>query len=76
MARELGPKGIHVAHPVIDAAIGTAFIRDNFPERYAMKDQDAIVQPSSIANAYWNLHQQSRDAWTHEMELRPWMETF
>ena len=76
MARELGPKGIHVAHPVIDSAIDTAFIRDNFPERYATKDQDGIVQPSSIANAYWNLHQQSRDAWTHEMELRPWMETF
>lgn len=76
MARELGPKGIHVAHPVIDGAIDTAFIRDNFPERYALKDQDGIVQPSSIANAYWNLHQQSRDAWTHEMELRPWMETF
>lgn len=76
MARELGPKGIHVAHPVIDAAIDTAFIRDNFPERYALKDQDGIVQPDSIANAYWNLHQQSRDAWTHEMELRPWMETF
>jgi NAD(P)-dependent dehydrogenase (short-subunit alcohol dehydrogenase family) len=76
MARELGPKGIHVAHPVIDAAIDTAFIRDNFPERYALKDQDGIVQPDTIANAYWNLHQQSRDAWTHEMDLRPWMETF
>ncbi|MBT2335001.1 SDR family oxidoreductase [Variovorax paradoxus] len=76
MARELGPKGIHVAHPVIDAAIDTAFIRDNFPERYAMKDQDGIVQPASIANAYWNLHQQSRDAWTHELDLRPWMERF
>ncbi|MBT2323714.1 SDR family oxidoreductase [Variovorax paradoxus] len=76
MARELGPKGIHVAHPVIDAAIDTAFIRDNFPERYAMKDQDGIVQPSSIADAYWNLHRQSRDAWTHELDLRPWMERF
>src|SRR5690606_41951324 len=39
MARELGPKGIHVAHPIIDGAIDTAFIRDNFPERYALKDQ-------------------------------------
>ncbi|MBT2302073.1 SDR family oxidoreductase [Variovorax paradoxus] len=76
MARELGPKGIHVAHPVVDAAIDTAFIRDNFPERYAMKHQDGIVQPSSIADAYWNLHRQSRDAWTHELDLRPWMERF
>lgn len=59
MACGLGRKGIHVAHPVIDAANDTAFIRDNFPERYALKDQDGIVQPSSMANAYWNLHQQS-----------------
>lgn len=59
-----------------DATRGAIAERDNFPERYALKEQDGIVQPSSIATAYWNLHQQSRDAWTHEMELPPWMETF
>lgn len=76
MARELGPEGIHVAHPVIDGAIDTAFIRDNFPDRYALKDRDGILDPEHIADAYWALHQQPRDTWTHELDLRPWMETF
>jgi short-subunit dehydrogenase len=76
MARELGPKGIHVAHVVIDGAIDTAFIRDNFPERYALKAQDGILQPDSIAGNYVALHRQPRDAWTHELDLRPWCEKF
>ena len=74
MARELGPKGIHVAHVVIDGAIDTAFIRENFPERYALKDQDGILQPDAIADNYWMLHKQPRSAWTFEMDLRPWSE--
>ena len=76
MARELWPKGIHVAHPIIDGAIDTEFIRTHFPDRYALKDQGGIVNPNSIAEAYWQIHQQPRDAWTHETDLRPWMETF
>ncbi len=76
MARELGPRGIHVAHVVVDGAIDTAFIRDNFPDRYAMKDQDGIVNPDHIADTYWMLHRQPRDAWTHELDLRPHMEKF
>lgn len=76
MARELWPKGIHVAHPVIDGAIDTEFIRSNFPERYATRAQDGIVNPDHIAEAYWQLHQQPRDAWTHEMEIRPWLEAW
>jgi NAD(P)-dependent dehydrogenase (short-subunit alcohol dehydrogenase family) len=76
MARELGPKGIHVAHSIIDGAIDTAFIRDTFPERYALKMQDGILNPDHIADAYWMLHQQPRDAWTHELDLRPYMEKF
>jgi NAD(P)-dependent dehydrogenase (short-subunit alcohol dehydrogenase family) len=76
MARELGPRGIHVAHSIIDGAIDTAFIRDNFPQRYALKDQDGILNPDHIADAYWMLHAQPRDAWTHELDLRPYMEKF
>lgn len=76
MARELGPKGIHVAHPIIDGAIDTAFIRDNFPSRYALKQEDGILNPEHIAETYWQIHVQPRDAWTHELDLRPWMETF
>ena len=76
MARELGPQGIHVAHPIIDGAIDTAFIRDNFPERYKLKEQDGILNPDDIAEAYWQLHCQPRSAWTHELDLRPWIEKF
>ncbi|MGO4331623.1 SDR family oxidoreductase [Cupriavidus sp. 2TAF22] len=76
MARELGPKNIHVAHLVVDAAIDTDFIRSNFPDRYAAKDNDGIVNPEHIADTYWMLHQQPRDAWTHELDIRPWMETW
>jgi NAD(P)-dependent dehydrogenase (short-subunit alcohol dehydrogenase family) len=76
MARELGPRGIHVAHSIIDGAIDTEFIRSNFPERYALKAQDGILNPDHIADAYWMLHSQPRDAWTHELDLRPWMEKF
>jgi short-subunit dehydrogenase len=75
-ARELAPRGIHVAHVVIDGAIDTAFIRDTFPERYALKAQDGILNPDHIADQYWMLHTQPRDAWTHELDLRPWMEKF
>ena len=74
MARELWPKGIHVAHPVIDGAIDTEFIRINAPEKYAQKNIDGILNPDHIAEAYWQIHQQPRDAWTHETELRPWNE--
>jgi NAD(P)-dependent dehydrogenase (short-subunit alcohol dehydrogenase family) len=74
MARELGPKGVHVAHIVIDGAIDTQWIEQNFPERYARKDQDGILKPDDIAENYWMLHQQPRNAWTHELDLRPWIE--
>ncbi|HSW24203.1 MAG TPA: SDR family oxidoreductase [Burkholderiaceae bacterium] len=76
MARELGPQGIHVAHIVIDGAIDTQFIAENFPERYALKDRDGILNPDAIAENYWLLHRQHRSAWTHELDLRPWVEKF
>jgi NAD(P)-dependent dehydrogenase (short-subunit alcohol dehydrogenase family) len=74
MARELGPKNIHVAHVIVDGAIDTEFIRSNFPERYKLKDQDGILNPEHIAENYWYLHTQPRDAWTFELDLRPYME--
>lgn len=74
MARELGPEGIHVAHTIIDGAIDTEWIAKNFPARYALKEQGGILNPDHIADAYWMLHAQPRDAWTHELDLRPWME--
>ncbi len=74
LAREVGPHGIHVAHAVIDGAIDTEFIAQNFPERYATKAQDGILDPEAIAETYWQLHRQPRNAWTHELDLRPWNE--
>jgi NAD(P)-dependent dehydrogenase (short-subunit alcohol dehydrogenase family) len=76
LAREVGPQGIHVAHVVVDGAIDTAFIAENFPQRYALKDVDGILKPEAIADTYWMLHQQHRSAWTQEIDLRPWMEPF
>jgi NAD(P)-dependent dehydrogenase (short-subunit alcohol dehydrogenase family) len=76
MARELWPRNIHVAHAIIDGAIDTEWIRSNFPERHAQKDRQGIVDPESIAEAYWQIHRQPRDAWSHETELRPWMENW
>jgi NAD(P)-dependent dehydrogenase (short-subunit alcohol dehydrogenase family) len=76
MARELGQENIHVAHVVVDGAIDTAFIRDTFPAKYAQKEQDGILNPDHIAENYWLLHKQPRDAWTFELDLRPWMENW
>ena len=74
MARELGPQGIHVGHVVIDGAIDTQFIQELFPERYALKNEGGILDPDAIAENYWQLHQQPRNAWTHELDVRPWIE--
>lgn len=72
MARELGPKNIHVAHAIIDGQI--------LSERYAHlagdRGPDALLEPEAIAEAYWNLHRQQRTAWTFELDLRPWAEKF
>ncbi len=75
MARELGPQNIHVAHVVIDGAIDTEWIKTNFPERYNA-GPDAVLDPDHIAETYWQLHRQPRSAWTFEMDLRPWKESW
>ena len=74
MARELGPQGLHVAHVVVDGMIDTAFARENFAERVAAAGPDGILNPEHVAEAYWWLHRQPRDAWTFELDLRPFVE--
>ncbi len=76
MARELGPQNIHVAHVVIDGAIDSRFIRDMAPNVEELRAQDAILNPDAIAQNYVMLHKQPRSAWTHELDLRPWKETW
>jgi NAD(P)-dependent dehydrogenase (short-subunit alcohol dehydrogenase family) len=77
MARELGPKNIHVAHLVIDSGVDTAFVRERIKAGGRNPDElpkDTLMEPDSIADAYWYLHSQSRDGWTHELDIRPYVE--
>ena len=74
MARELGPKGIHVAHTVIDGGIDTEFIKGRHPAFDEAKAAELILSPEAIAANYVMLHKQPRSAWTHELDLRPWGE--
>ncbi len=76
MARELGPKGLHVAHVVIDGMIDGVFARENFADVEERLARDDILRPAEIAKNYLWLHGQHRSAWTHEMDLRPWSETW
>ncbi len=76
MARELGPQNIHVAHVVIDGGIDTAFIQGIRPDFDDLKARDGVLSPDEIARNYVMLHHQHRSAWTHELDLRPWIESF
>jgi NAD(P)-dependent dehydrogenase (short-subunit alcohol dehydrogenase family) len=76
MARELGPKGIHVGHIVIDGGIEGDRLLSAFPGRQNEKGPDGLLSIDAIAETYWQLHLQHRSAWTHELELRPWSESF
>jgi NAD(P)-dependent dehydrogenase (short-subunit alcohol dehydrogenase family) len=78
LARELGPQNIHVAHLIIDSGVDTAWVRRMRAQHSGESDPppDALMAPVSIAETYWQLHHQSRDAWTHELDLRPYGERF
>lgn len=71
MARVLGPKGLHVAHVVIDGLIYIAFSREHFAQRVIEAESDGILNSDHVADAFWWLHNQPRDAWTFELDLRP-----
>jgi NAD(P)-dependent dehydrogenase (short-subunit alcohol dehydrogenase family) len=78
-ARELGPKGIHVAHLVIDAGVDTEWVRDRIKQRegeaaLANLDPGRLMRPASVAEAYWQIYQEPRDAWSFEREIRPFAE--
>jgi NAD(P)-dependent dehydrogenase (short-subunit alcohol dehydrogenase family) len=81
MARELGPKNIHVAHLVIDAGVDTAFVRERIKRQAGAQalenlEPDRLMNPASIAEAYWQLYRQPRDAWTFELDVRPYKEVW
>ena len=76
MAREYGPLGIHVAHVVIDGGIDGERLRARFPNIVAERGAEGLLDIEAIAEAYWQLHRQPRSAWSHEIDLRPFKETF
>jgi len=76
VAREYGPRGVHVAHIVIDGGIDGERLRANIPQRAAEAGADGLLSPDAIAETYWQLHLQQRSAWTHELDLRPYKESF
>ena len=76
MAREFGPRGLHVAHVVIDGVIDGDQVNRRFPQLRERLGADGMLAPDAIADAYWQLHAQPRSAWTLELDLRPWKETF
>ena len=77
MAKELAPKGIHVAHIIVDGAIDTPWVNKLFPEYVKEKKKiDGLMNPDDIAQNYLVLHNQPKNAWTFELDLRPWVETW
>ncbi len=78
-ARELGPKNIHVAHLVIDSGVDTAWVRERIRERegdeaLANLDPGRLMRPEAVADTYWQIYQEPRDAWSFEREIRPFGE--
>lgn len=76
MARELGPKGIHVATVLIDGAIDSERMWREHRERMQQLGADGALHPDAIAETYWQIHSQPRSAWSHEVDLRPFKEPF
>jgi NAD(P)-dependent dehydrogenase (short-subunit alcohol dehydrogenase family) len=74
MAREFGPQGLHIAHVVVDGVIDSERVRQAQPERVAALGHEGLLEPDSIARAYLWLHEQTPDAWTFELDLRPRVE--
>lgn len=76
LAREFGPRGVHVAHVVIDGGIDGERLRTHSPQRAEQAGANGLLNPDAIADSYWQLHRQHRSAWTQELDLRPYRETF
>ncbi len=75
-AREFGPQGIHVGHVVVDGAIDGDRINTFLPDLKASRGPDGLLAPDAIAENYWTLFCQPRSAWTHELDVRPWSESW
>jgi NAD(P)-dependent dehydrogenase (short-subunit alcohol dehydrogenase family) len=76
LAREYGPQNIHVGHIVVDGGIAGDRLLSRDPQLRERRGADGLLEPDAIAEAFWTLHHQQRSAWTHELDLRPWSESF
>ncbi len=76
LAREVGPRGLHVAHVVIDGVIKGDYARSNFPDFVRAESEDGLLEADAIAESFWAVHRQPKSAWTPELDLRPFKETF
>jgi NAD(P)-dependent dehydrogenase (short-subunit alcohol dehydrogenase family) len=76
MAREFGPQGLHVAHVIIDGGIAGDKVLSRMPDPLVSAGKDDLLDIEAIAEAYWFIHTQHRSAWTQELDLRPWAESF
>jgi NAD(P)-dependent dehydrogenase (short-subunit alcohol dehydrogenase family) len=76
MAREFGPQGVHIVHAIIDGVIDGERARTQFADYVSAKGDDGLLQLDAIAQTYWAIHQQHPSAWTQELDLRPFKETF
>ncbi len=76
MARAYGPRGIHVAHVVVDGGIAGDKIIQGIPQFAQAMGEDGLVSLDGLADAYWYLHTQQRAAWTHELDIRTFKESF
>lgn len=75
-AREFGPQGIHVAHVIVDGMIDGDRINAFQPRAKSDRGPDGLLDPDAIAENHWTLYQQPRSAWTHELDLPPWVEAW
>lgn len=76
LAREVGPEGIHISHVIIDGLIENENTRRLFPKDFISRPADGILQPDEVAQIYWQLHQQAKNAWSFEVDLRPYSESW
>ncbi len=76
MAREYGPLGVHVAHVIIDGGISGDRLLSRFPQAVEQRGADGLLDIAAIAETYWQIHRQHRSAWAHEIDLRPFKESF
>ena len=76
MAREFGPQDLHVAHVIIDGGIDGERLKTLIPQFVAAKGEHGLLDLDAIAETYWHIHTQHKTAWTHEVDLRPFKESF